>query len=136
MSKIAAESALFIFNFMVQRDWVFVRRRSFSSATDWDDYYRSPAPTAHLTRRYTACTLVGCMRTFGGRIDQLVEFGGANSCFLDSVRAAIAPREYHVIDTNAFGLALLDGRGIIAHQQDCRAGSPTGSKPTWRSAWG
>jgi putative flippase GtrA len=121
-SKIAAESALFILNFLIQRDWVFVRRSS-SQATDWDNYYRSPAPTAHLTRRYTARTLVDCMRTFGGRIDQLVEFGGANSCFLDSVRAAIAPREYHVIDTNAYGLALLDGRGIIAHQQDCRGGS-------------
>ena len=119
-AKIAAESALFIFNFLVQRDWVFVRR-SFSKATNWDDYYRSPAPTAHLTRRYTARTLIQCMRNFGGRIDQLVEFGGANSCFLASVRAEIAPRQYHVIDTNAYGLSLLDGRGVIAHQQDCRA---------------
>ena len=119
-SKIAAESALFILNFLVQRDWVFVRR-STSQATDWDNYYRSPAPTAHLTRRYTARTLVECMRTFGGHIDQLVEFGGANSCFLDRIRMEIAPREYHVIDTNAYGLALLGGRGVIAHEQDCRA---------------
>ncbi len=119
-SKIAAESALFIVNFIVQRDWVFVRGRA-SSATDWDNYYRSPTPTAHLTRRYTARTLIECMRNFGGRIDQLVEFGGANSCFLASVRAEIAPRQYHVVDTNAYGLSLLDGRGVIAHQQDCRA---------------
>jgi putative flippase GtrA len=122
-SKIAAESALFILNFLVQRDWVFVHRR-ISTATNWDEYYRSPAPTAHLTRRYTARALVECMRNFGGKIDQLVEFGGANSCFLDTVRAAVAPREYHVIDTNAYGLALLGGRGVIAHQQDCRAVSP------------
>jgi hypothetical protein len=118
-SKIAAESALFILNFVIQRDWVFMRRRV-STATNWDNYYRSPTPTAHLTRRYTARTLVECMRNFGGKIDQLVEFGGANSCFLDSVRAGIAPREYHVIDTNAYGLSLLEGRGVIPHQQDCR----------------
>ncbi len=119
-AKIAAESALFILNFVIQRDWVFMRRRV-STATDWDAYYRSPAPTAHLTRRYTARTLVHCMRMFGGKIDQLVEFGGANSCFLDTIRAGIAPREYHVIDTNAYGLALLGGRGVIPHEQDCRA---------------
>jgi putative flippase GtrA len=119
-AKIAAESALFILNFMIQRDWVFVRKSELK-ATDWDNYYRSPAPTAHLTRRYTARTLIGCMQKFGGRIDQLVEFGGANSCFLDSIRAEIAPRQYHVIDTNAYGLSLLGGRGVIAHQQDCRA---------------
>ena len=67
-SKIAAESALFIVNFMVQRDWVFLRRRTLD-ATDWDRYYRSPAPTAHLTRRYTARALIGCLRRFGGKIE-------------------------------------------------------------------
>lgn len=122
-SKIAAESALFILNFWIQRDWVFVRRHT-SDATNWDDYYRSPAPTAHLTRRYTARMLVRCMSLFGGRIDTLVEFGGANSCFLDQIRSQVKPREYHVVDTNAFGLKLLDGRGVIAHQQDCRSTGP------------
>ena len=78
-------------------------------------------PPRILTRRYTARTLIECMRNFGGRVNELVEFGGANSCFLDSIKAEIAPRQYHVIDTNAYGLSLLGGRGVIAHQQDCRA---------------
>lgn len=123
-AKIAAESSLFIVNFLVQRDWVFLRRHS-SAATDWDQYYSAPAPTAHLTRRYTARMLVECMRRFAGKIDRLVEFGGANSCFLDRIMREIGPREYHVVDTNAYGLSLLAGRGadsqrVVAHQRDCR----------------
>ena len=117
-AKILAESALFIVNFLVQRDWVFVRRRQ-GSATDWDSYYRSPAPTAHVTRRYTGRAVVGALQRFGGRIEKLAELGGANSCFFEKIQTEIAPREYHVIDTNAYGLSLLKDRGVIAHQQNC-----------------
>jgi putative flippase GtrA/SAM-dependent methyltransferase len=122
-AKIAAESALFIVNFVIQRDWVFVRRRE-ATSTDWDRYYRSPAPTARLTRRYTARVVASALRRFGGRIERLAELGGANSCFLETIQAEIAPREYHVIDTNAYGLALLRdsgvaAQGVIAHQANC-----------------
>ncbi|HML17736.1 MAG TPA: GtrA family protein [Bryobacteraceae bacterium] len=119
-AKILAEMALFLVNFLIQRDWVFVRQDD-RAATDWDGYYRSPTPAARWTRRYTAAVLVACLRKFGGNIEQLIEFGGANSCFLEKIRKDLAPREYHVIDTNAYGLALLGGRGVNAHQQDCRA---------------
>ncbi len=119
-AKILAESALFLLNFVIQRDWVFLRRAA-AAATDWDHYYRAPAPTAHWTRRYTSAVLVESLRTFGGKVDRLIEFGGANSCFLDAIVNRLAPREYHVIDTNAYGLSLLKGRGVKAHQQDCRS---------------
>lgn len=119
-AKILAESALFIVNFLVQRDFVFVRRVH-RDATDWDGYYRSPTPTAHVTRRYTAAILVGALRRFGGTIEKLVEFGGANSCFLDRIQTEITPREYHVFDTNAYGLSLLADRRVIPHQEDCRS---------------
>jgi putative flippase GtrA/SAM-dependent methyltransferase len=117
-AKILAESALFIVNFIVQRDWVFVRR-SQETATDWDNYYRSPAPTAHLTRRYTGRVVVGALRKFGGKIERLAELGGANSCFLEKIQNEIAPREYHVIDTNAYGLSLLRDRHVVTHQDSC-----------------
>jgi glycosyltransferase involved in cell wall biosynthesis len=123
-AKILAESALFLGNFIIQRDWVFVRRAApvgAAAATDWDGYYRRPAPTAHWTRRYTASVLVRCLRQFGGRLEQLIELGGANSCFLNPIRNQLAPREYHVIDTIAYGLSLLRGRGVETHQRDCRA---------------
>jgi SAM-dependent methyltransferase len=118
-AKILAESALFLLNFIVQRDFVFVSRAR-GGATDWDRYYRSTPFTAHLTRRYTGNVLTNALRRYGGRMDRLVEIGGANSCFLDRIRREIAPREYHVVDTNAYGLSLLQGRGVETHQQDCR----------------
>ena len=117
-AKMAAEAALFIVNFIVQRDWVFVSR-SHPAATDWDGYYRSPVPTAHLTRKYTARVLLNALRR-AGKIDRLVEFGGANSCFLEQITAEIAPGEYHIVDTNAYGLSLLRGRGVVPHLEDCR----------------
>lgn len=120
-AKIAAESALFLVNFIIQRDWVFVRRNA-GKATDWDSYYRTPGATAHLTRKYTQETLIACMRQFSAKSGILVEFGGANSCFLAQIQNQIAPREYHVVDTNAYGLSLLEGRGVVAHQRDCREG--------------
>jgi glycosyltransferase involved in cell wall biosynthesis/SAM-dependent methyltransferase len=118
-AKILAESALFLVNFLVQRDFVFVSR-SRGGATDWDHYYRATPFTAHLTRRYTGGVLVGALRRFGGKIERLIELGGANSCFLDRIRREVAPAEYHVVDTNAFGLSLLRGKGVETHQQDCR----------------
>lgn len=118
-AKMAAEALLFIVNFVVQRDWVFVSRNR-AAATDWDGYYRSPAPTAHVTRKYTGRALVDALRRFGGTIERLVEFGGANSCFLEKISAEVSPREYHVVDTNAYGLSLLNKSSVTTHLEDCR----------------
>jgi hypothetical protein len=95
-------------------------------ATDWDRYYASVPPTAALTRKYTTSVLVGAIRRFaasvtGGAIS-IVEIGGANSCFLDAILASIRPRTYDVIDTNAYGLSLLEKRGpadgvVRVHQE-------------------
>jgi putative flippase GtrA len=122
-AKILAESALFLVNFIVQRDFAFVRRGQ-GDATDWDRYYRTTPFTARLTRRYTAAVLTRALRRFGGKIEKLVEFGGANSCFLETIEDNITPLEYHVIDTNAYGLSLLEGRRVTTHQQDCRTAPP------------
>jgi SAM-dependent methyltransferase len=54
-------------------------------------------------RRYAAAAVAGD----GLRI---VEIGGANSCFLDAILAGVNCRSYEVIDTNQYGLALLEKR--------------------------
>ena len=96
-------------------------------ATDWDEYYRNVPATAHLTRRYTGSKIVSLLRRFSDSPNPvLAEFGGANSCFLDSIVRAVSPRAYHVIDTNQHGLDLLDRRRsnlkseIYLHNADCR----------------
>jgi SAM-dependent methyltransferase len=40
----------------------------------------------------------------------IVEIGGANSCFLDSILAGVGCRSYDVVDTNEYGLSLLAGK--------------------------
>jgi SAM-dependent methyltransferase len=96
------------------------------TATDWDHYYRNAPFTAHLTRRYTQSVLLSVMRRSapaGVAAPVIVEIGGANSCFLDAICAAIRPRAYHVIDRNEYGLGLLHDRvrhraDVFLHQED------------------
>jgi len=127
-SKIAAEAALFIANFAVQRDFVFRKRKQESAnpqATDWDTYYRETPPTAHVTRRFTEDAIVDALRSCTVEEPVILEIGGANSCFLNRVVSEIKPREYHVMDTNRHGLDLLEQRTadsatpVLCHQEDC-----------------
>jgi len=114
-AKVTAELLLFIVNFLIQRDMVFTKRAEKESlATDWDGYYRTVPWTARVTRRYTTWVLLGTIRRFGGwragQCRRIVEIGGGNSCFLDAIRRAIAPDEYHIIDSNQYSLDLLRRR--------------------------
>ena len=114
-AKLVAEGLLFAANFVLQRDVVFTRKRSMGKATDWNAYYAQVAPTAKLTRRYTTAVLLDAIREHAsaangdGRL-AIVEIGGANSCFLDSILAGVGCRSYDVVDTNEYGLSLLAGK--------------------------
>jgi glycosyltransferase involved in cell wall biosynthesis/SAM-dependent methyltransferase len=114
-AKLVAEGLLFAANFVMQRDFVFTRKRITGKATDWNEYYAHVAPTAKLTRRYTTSMLLEAIRTHAsaakgdGRL-AIVEIGGANSCFLDPILAGIGCRSYDVVDTNEYGLSLLAGK--------------------------
>src|SRR5690606_7635402 len=41
---------------------------------------------------------------------RIVELGGANSCFIETLYRALHPREYSAVDNNKFGLQLLAER--------------------------
>ena len=114
-SKLVAEGLLFIANFAIQRDFVFTKakREPAKQATDWDRYYTSVPFTAKLTRRYSARVLLDAISRYGAtRIATgelaVVEIGGANSCFLDAILSKFQCRFYDVIDTNRYGLSLLE----------------------------
>lgn len=114
-AKLGAEGLLFLLNFAVQRDLVFSRRPSDSPrATDWDAYYTSVPPTAKLTRRYTTSVLLDALRRHGNPTGaeglSIVEIGGANSCFMDEILRGVPCRSYDVVDTNEYGLSLLEQR--------------------------
>ncbi len=125
-AKIAAESALFLVNFVLQRDFVFTRKKAVATATDWDRYYSSTPFTAKLTRKYTGSVIVAALKRYGhlNERSSLVEIGGANSCFLDRIMTECSPGAYHVVDSNEYGLSLLHSRvdgnpKVILHTADC-----------------
>lgn len=93
---------------------MFKQRQPAGQATDWNQYYRSIPATATVTRKYTAAMLISMIRRYGVALEtpglSIVEIGGANSCFIDAIMAAIGTRRYDVIDTNEFGLSLLARR--------------------------
>lgn len=81
-----------------------------TEATNWDSYYARPYKTASLTRKYSASVLVDLMKRNGGTGGSILEFGGANSCFIDGILTEVKPARYDVIDNNQLGLDLLKSR--------------------------
>lgn len=84
-------------------------------ATDWDRYYTSVPATAKLTRRYSSAVLLDAIRRFASPRENneglaIVEIGGANSCFLEAILAGVSCRSYEIIDTNHYGLSLVEQR--------------------------
>ena len=123
-AKLLAEAILFIANFCIQRDFVFRRRQSSThmNGTDWNNYYQSVPVTAQLTRKYTTSVLLQFLRRYQAPFapPNIVEIGGANSCFIDAVIKAIKPLHYSVIDNNEFGLNLLRQKSFPAGLVSCR----------------
>jgi len=93
-------------------------------ATDWTAYYEGSFIASRLTRRYTTSVLINAILKFGEPGNQgqrVAEIGGANSCFLEALRRRVRIAEYHVYDTNRFGLDLLgksSGEAVHLHEQD------------------
>ncbi len=118
-AKLMAEALLFMANFAVQRDFVFTRARQEASnqRTNWDKYYTRVPFTAKLTRRHSTGVLLDAIkrhavadaRSGEGRLS-VIEVGGANSCFMDAILAKNRCGSYHVVDTNRYGLSLLEQR--------------------------
>jgi hypothetical protein len=86
-----------------------------SRATDWNRYYQSVPATAHLTRRYTTAALLDAIHRYAtpavpGSGLNILEIGGANSCFLRSILDGVRCAAYEVVDTNQYGLDLLAAR--------------------------
>lgn len=87
--------------------------------TDWDAYYRRPAPTASLTRQYTKRWLVGSMRRHArpGPLE-IIEFGGGNSFCCRAIVEELDVTRYDVADFNHGALAMflrrMEGTGVAS----------------------
>jgi SAM-dependent methyltransferase len=114
-AKLLAEGILFGANFVIQRDFVFTRRKPPAVVTDWNSYYTGTPLTAILTRRYTTTVLLSAIKRYSAKTSpnaglSILEIGGANSCFAGRLLAETACNRYDVVDTNHFGLELLHKR--------------------------
>lgn len=78
-------------------------------ATDWTRYYERPFITAHVTRRITAHRIVKMVLAAGGfpeRHGSIIELGGGNSSFCDTVMHCLFAQFYTVVDSNPRGTLL------------------------------
>ena len=54
--------------------------------------------------------MVNLLRNHGGADAAILEFGGANSCFIAQILDEVAPARYDIVDNNQLGLDLLKCR--------------------------
>jgi len=90
-------------------------------ATDWDLYYRSAPFLSRFTRPVIHGAFLECLERYSIAHPAIAELGGSGSQVLERVRANLQPREYHVVDSNAYGLELLRprlGAAVTLHLAD------------------
>lgn len=78
-------------------------------ATDWTRYYEKPFITAHVTRRITARRIAKMLLAAGGfpeRHGSIIELGGGNSSFCDTIMHHLFAQFYTVVDSNPRGTLL------------------------------
>jgi SAM-dependent methyltransferase len=78
--------------------------------TDWDVYYQRSPAAARFTRPLIQRVLMSAFQRFSPPNPVLVELGGAGSRVFDAVMREVRPVEYHVVDSNQFGLDVLRQR--------------------------
>jgi SAM-dependent methyltransferase len=76
--------------------------------TDWDHYYGKTYMITGFTRKSTEKLLLKLIRNYIPEPvkSNIVELGGANSCFYKAISSNLKPAHFHVIDNNAKGLEL------------------------------
>ena len=82
-----------------------------AAATDWDAYYKRAFPTSLWSRAVVRKKLASLLLSCGLPLDgsaRILEAGGGNSCFYETVAKTLHPREYAVLDQHAYSLELLE----------------------------
>ena len=77
--------------------------------TDWTRYYEKPFITAHVTRRITGRLIAKMVLATGDFSEpggSIIELGGGNSSFCDTLVDRLHARHYTVVDSNPRGTGL------------------------------
>jgi hypothetical protein len=76
-------------------------------STDWNSYYSKPYKTATYSRKITAKRLVKVFLKIREKLQRpisVAEWGGANSCFFETIKKEVSPVSYSILDNNPLGL--------------------------------
>jgi cyclopropane fatty-acyl-phospholipid synthase-like methyltransferase len=77
--------------------------------TDWDFYYKKTPTIASITRKISQRKIIKLIISLGvEKNHNFLEIGGANSCFIAGLIERFEPKSYCIIDSNEFGLSLVD----------------------------
>ena len=75
--------------------------------TDWDFYYKKPYKSASFTRKITGRKIINLIKkhcdNYYNQLE-IIELGGANSCFFEFIKKKIKPVHYKIIDNNKLGI--------------------------------
>lgn len=83
--------------------------------TNWDEYYQNPVVTTSVTRKISERKIGNLLLDYVGDTSVSIgEIGGANSCFAEGICDMLNVNKYHVIDSNAYGLDLLNNKTEIS----------------------
>lgn len=78
-----------------------------TEATDWDDYYQKRGSIAKIARAITKRKLVKTLMPYLDPQLSICEMGGANSCVMETLCSSFNVANYHIADSNQYGLSLL-----------------------------
>ncbi|WP_162653326.1 class I SAM-dependent methyltransferase [Lentilitoribacter sp. Alg239-R112] len=83
--------------------------------TDWNKYYKKPARPTSFTRKVSQRKIEANLKKYweGGN-GSICEIGGANSCFAVGICHNFDIANYHIVDSNSYGLELLNEKLEIA----------------------
>jgi len=85
--------------------------------TDWNAYYHRPAAPAKLTRKISSAKILATLApALAHQEISVCELGGANSCFADDFLKRQNIVNYHIIDTNDYGVELFKTRYATEHR--------------------
>ncbi len=109
LSKVIMETTLFFFNFICQKNLVFIKRLQKENqirATDWTAYYRRKKSIfSTITQKITMRFLSKRFKEIG--MDShwsILECGGGNSCFAKYIVQNFHVKQYDIADNNSLAI--------------------------------
>lgn len=128
VAKIFTECVLFLFSFVIQREFIFTKQSEAQAtprATDWCAYYDARSTFSSITSAVAFASFRKDMVQFAPGMKHLVELGGANSIFYDRFRANFPEAHLCLVDkcppTRAFAEKIAPDKGTSYLQADVLA---------------